>query len=81
MATRVTTEVLSTKLDSIIDKQREHTSRLISIEHTLNGREGQPGMITRLDRVEQLENGRKWHIRALWTGLGSAIAGILGSRM
>ena len=63
---KITNDTLLTRLDAIVDKQREHTESLSNITYTLNGRNGQPGMITRLDRLEQSEAKRVWHIRSLW---------------
>lgn len=34
---------------------------------------GKVGILTRIDRVEQIESQRSWHIRAIWTALISVI--------
>ncbi len=48
------------------------TKRLDRIDRSLDGN-GQPGLKTRLDRVEQHEKGRA---RLLWLTLTTAIAGL-----
>ena len=73
---KITNDVLAAKLDAIVNKQSEHTESLSNIIYTLNGRNGQPGLITRLDRIEQTEARRVWHIRTLWA---TVLAGLTGT--
>jgi len=73
---KITNDVLAAKLDAIANKQSEHTESLSNITYTLNGRNGQPGLITRLDRIEQTEARRVWHIRTLWA---TVLAGLTGT--
>ncbi len=43
-----------------------------------SGDPDKPGLLTRIDRLEQSESSRRWHIRALWTSLlGGMVAAVL----
>lgn len=41
-------------------------------DETMNGN-GHPGIKTRVDRLEQNEERRAWHMRAVWVGVLTAI--------
>jgi hypothetical protein len=65
----VTLESLDQKLDNLKELMTDHISEdrskhLIVDDHTIH-----------LDRLEQIEANRRWHIRALWTAM---IAGAVG---
>lgn len=51
----------------------ELNRRLARIEYGIFGN-GEPGIKTRLDRLEQDAARRKWHIRAVVTGVIAALA-------
>jgi len=74
---RVTLQTLDQKLDFLLEKLTEHSAKDVenftNIQHSLDGNGG-PGMKVRLDRIEQLESGRKWHIRTIW---GAMMAGMV----
>lgn len=72
---KITNDVLLAELKAIVSKQSEHTESLSNITRTLNGHNGQPGALTRLDRLEQAEGRRVWHVRAIWSAI---IAGTIG---
>lgn len=50
------------KLSTVLDYQTRVLSKLDS---HLSGEPGSPGIITRLDRIEQTEGRRKWTVRVL----------------
>ena len=64
-----TLDTLDLKLDMALQK-------LIKHEHILEGN-GKPGLIKYVDRLTQLEEGRKWHIRTIWAALIMAVIGLL----
>jgi hypothetical protein len=56
--------------DEQMDRKLKPMQELIERhEETLFKGNGQPAMSVRLDRLEQIEDSRKWHIRAIWGGL------------
>ena len=65
---RITLITLNQKLDYVIKQQDSH-------DKLLRGDESTPGFLTRVDRLEQIENSRKWHIRTVW---GAIVAGAVG---
>ncbi len=76
MPRQITNEVLATKIDYLTDLVGKHIDRdderFDKLFSSLNGN-GQAGIITRIDRLEQVESTRKWTIRALvMTVLGGA---------
>ena len=63
-----TLDTLDLKLDIALQKLLKH-------EHILEGN-GKPGLIKEVDRLTQLEEGRKWHIRTIWAALIASIIGV-----
>lgn len=49
-------------------------------DEQLNGFQEKPGLVVRLDRVEQREQGRLWQIRTLWAALASGFVAWLFKR-
>jgi hypothetical protein len=68
---RISNEVIALKLDDLIDIIKEHVkkdeSNFAEIAKAIGGDADKPGIKGRLIAMEQIEDGRKWHIRALWT--------------
>ena len=75
---KITLAIIGTKLDAIAEKLTEHRTsfekhvqddadfrRDISV--VIAGKE--PSIATRLDRLEQSEARRVWHIRAIWASM------------
>ena len=74
MAKIVTNQVLLTELNNLtsliqkhMDSDEKHFDQIYSF---LDGN-GKPGLKTRIDRMEQLEVNRKWHLGYLWTAMVS----------
>jgi hypothetical protein len=68
---RVTMAVLATKLDqntAVLNKLLEAFEKHVDQDEAFQKETG-----IQVDRLEQIEVSRRWHIRALW---GSAIAGL-----
>jgi hypothetical protein len=63
----ITNEVLAEKLDNLADVVKK-------IDETINGN-GNPGMKVRLDRLEQIEDGRRWNLRTIWGALVAILVG------
>ena len=63
----VTLATLDQKLDYALEK-------LIKHDELFEGN-GKPGMIKDVDRLIQVEEGRKWHLRTIW---GTMIAALIG---
>ena len=71
------TNVEVAKLVQTIDGYRGNQEQLLAMmqrmlnrhDEQLNGYQDKPGLVTHLDRIIQRENGRTWHIRALWTAV------------
>ena len=64
-----TLDTLDLKLDIALQKLLKH-------EHILEGN-GKPGLIKDVDRLTQLEESRKWHIRTIRAALIMAVIGLL----
>lgn len=78
MTKPITNEVLATKIDHLTDLVAKHIDRdderFDKLFGVINGN-GQAGIVTRIDRLEQVESTRKWTIRALvMTVLGGAVS-------
>ncbi len=73
---KVTLTRLSDKLDNILNVLTLHVAddkaQFTEFRAVLLGLEDKPGLKGRLDRLEQTESNRRWHIRSLW---GAFIAG------
>lgn len=73
-----TLESVETKLDLLVDLVKAHLAddkaAFDHLEEMLNGN-GQPGLKTRLDRLEQTEEGRRWNLRTIWAALVAIIVG------
>ena len=63
-----TLDTLDLKLDIALQKLLKH-------EHILEGN-GKPGLIKDVDRLVQMEEGRRWHIRTLWAAFIVALIGL-----
>lgn len=70
---RMTLSRLADKLDALIALVTTHAEddkrQFTEFHAMLLGRDETPGMKGRLDRLEQTEVNRRWHVRALWTAL------------
>jgi hypothetical protein len=58
------------RLEGSVTRLEGHVERLQVLLHG----NGAAGLVTRLDRLEQEAERRRWHMRALWTGLVAALA-------
>ena len=63
-----TLDTLDLKLDMALQKLLKH-------EHILEGN-GKPGLIKEVDRLVQMEESRRWHIRTLWAAFVVALIGL-----
>ena len=76
---KVTLTRLSDKLDNILEVLTLHVSddkaQFTEFRALLVGMDDRPGLKGRLDRLEQVESNRRWHIRSLW---GAFIASGIG---
>lgn len=77
MAKQITNAVLADKLDNLTELVKSHIvsdeKHFESLNMFINGN-GAPGAKTRIDRLEQVEQGRTWNFRMLWTALvGTAL--------
>ena len=70
-----------TRIEGQVAEVREDTTEL---RRGVFGYNGTPGLMTRIDRIEQAERRRAWTIRALFTAvlalIASSIAAALGMR-
>jgi hypothetical protein len=60
------------RLDDFIEVSQEHRKRLESQIAQILGclqDNGKPGLTTRVDRLEQVEAKRAWHIRTVWAAM------------
>ena len=75
---KVTLATLDQKLDYVLSKLEEHANQdrldFTNIHTALDGN-GSPGLKMRVDRLEQIESNRKWHIRALWSAMVTGVVG------
>ena len=67
---KMTLTRLGDKLDTILNMLTLHVAddkaQFTEFRSLLVGMEDKPGMKGRLDRLEQTEASRRWHIRSLW---------------
>lgn len=61
---------MNEQLDRIEKQLAEISGQL---HRALHGNNGTPGIYIRLDRMEQSEQRRVWHMRALWGAVVAAI--------
>ena len=83
---KVTLALACQKIDTLassIETHIEEDSKLFAdIREALNGCDEYPGVRGRLQRLEDVEASRKWHIRALWAaGTGAVISWLAGTRL
>ena len=75
---KMTLTRLGDKLDSILNMLTLHVAddkaQFTEFRTLLLGMEDRPGLKGRLDRLEQVESSRRWHIRSLW---GAIIGGVV----
>jgi hypothetical protein len=87
MAKQITNAVLAEKIDNLAllqnltqNMMREHISsddrHFMELGIFINGN-GTPGAKTRLDRLEQIENHRNFHLKALWTAITTTAVGLI----
>jgi hypothetical protein len=70
---------------AVISEQLKHKTEnferleeaLDDLEFILHGRGDKPGLVTRLDRLEQKELTRSWHLGVLWTAVLALIMNAL----
>ena len=76
MPPRVTLSTLDQKLDFLLSTLEKHVktddAHFERIGDVLDGN-GTLGMKTRVDRLEQSESTRKWHIRTLWAAIVTGV--------
>jgi hypothetical protein len=69
-------ETKITKLCATVENVNvNQTALLKKHEETLYGN-GKPGLNTRIDRIEQIEQNRKWSLRVLWSAMVGVFARI-----
>ena len=77
---KVTNGVLAAKLDYLTELVQAHVEsderHFISLNSFIDGN-GNLGAKTRIDRLEQLEDSRKWHVRSLWTAICAGFIGVI----
>lgn len=78
---RVTLDVLGSKMDNLIalveSPVESDERRFQSLHQLLEGLDDRPGLKGRLDRLEQAEGRRTWHIRTLWGAVSTGAVGAL----
>jgi len=62
-------------LESERESRKEIRAMIEKHTHIIFGN-GEPGFKTRLDRIEQSESNRTWHIRAVWAAILTMLARI-----
>lgn len=80
---RVTLALVGAKLDTLTELVKAHIAKdellFKQIYDTLDGVGKDPGIRGRVDRLEQTEEGRRWHFRTLWSlAVGTAVSVIAG---
>src|SRR5579883_2807385 len=65
-----------TEVSGVLRSQGNKLDELRSeVGEALRGRgKDDPGLMVRVDRLEQSEASRKWHVRMLWTALAGGFA-------
>lgn len=53
---------------------KRHSESIAQIHTVLFGKDGNNGVIGRLNRLSQAEDRRTWHIRLLWAALISSVS-------
>ena len=43
-------------------------------DELLNGFQDKPGLVVKVDRLENIESTRRWHLRALWVAIVGGVA-------
>ena len=66
-------------LGRIEEKMNEFSEQLKRHDKLLHGKNGSVGIEMRLDRIEQSEEGRKWHVRTIWVALMALMAWVAKS--
>lgn len=78
---KITLAEIGRRLDSLIALVTSHAAddkaQFAEFHALLLGRDETPGLKGRLDRLEQTEASRRWHVRALWTALVGVAAAYL----
>jgi len=76
---QITNAVLAEKIDQLTDLVRTHVTadekHFVAIGDFINGN-GSVGAKTRIDRLEQAEKSRTFHVRTIWAALVSTIVGV-----
>ena len=71
---RITLEEIGRRLDSLIALVTTHSAddkvQFAEFHRLILGLDDSPGLKGRLDRLEQTEQARRWHVRALWAAIG-----------
>mgnify|MGYP001589020530 FL=1 len=83
---KVTLALVCQKLDSHTAILEEHVKKDEKFQaewlEAMNGCDEYPGLRGRLQRVEDVEASRKWHIRSLWaTATAAVISWLAGTRL
>ena len=78
---RMTLSRLADKLDALLALLTSHAAddkqQFLEFHALLLGQNETPGLKGRLDRLEQTEASRRWHVRALWTAIVGAVVAYL----
>jgi Uri superfamily endonuclease len=77
VASKVTLSSIDRRLDDHIQQTKEYREEIKGeIAKVLSCLQdnGRPGLLTRVDRLEQTESKRVWHVRTLWAAVIAAFA-------
>ena len=78
---KMTLTRLGDKLDTILNMLTVHVAddkaQFTEFRTLLLGLEDKPGLKGRLDRLEQTEASRRWHIRLLWSTIVGGVVTLL----
>lgn len=82
MATLESIEAQLTSLTIMVTKHVSDDDREFDkIGYTFAGQNGNPGVMTRIDRIEQREANRSRHLWAIWIALVTSLIGIVFSKI
>lgn len=77
----ITNSVIATKLDFLTELVQKHIEKddrqFDNLDKLFNGNNGTPGYKTRVDRLEQVQAARQWHIKYLWGVMVTFVVGFI----
>ena len=81
MAIKITQALIYAELQTIKKTIEDHTVRddtnFQELRRHFDGTEAAPGFKVRIDRIEQIEQGRKRHLGYVWSAIAALAAGLL----